>query len=190
MNTATRKTTMQRLLAVAILAAGVIAILGLTVLPVWVANASRQATLDDLNERLERYEAIASRDKAQLPRYQALLARQRASGNHLRSETAALAGAELQRLVKSITAANKAQIVSTQLLPTAEEESFVRVTLKVKLRGTLPAVLESLYELETNAVYLFVDQLTLRDPLAGRAKPENRPMHAEFDLVAYMPEDA
>jgi general secretion pathway protein M len=180
----------QRRLAVGILAAAVAAVLLVTAGPLWLANSSRQASLDDAYERLQRYQQIAARDAELLPQYEAQLQKQRQAGNHLRSETSAVAGAELQRIVKTITSANQAQIMSTQLLPVSEQNGFLRVALKVRLRGELPAILRSLYDLETDEVYMFVDDIMLRDNMAG-ARPINgqvRPMDAEFELVAYMPE--
>ena len=180
----------QRQLAIGILAAAIIAVLTITAGPVWVANASRQAALDEAHERLQRYEQISARDRALLPQYEALLQKQRSAGNHLRSETSAVAGAELQRLVKTITGQNQAQILSTQLLPVSEEQGFLRVALKVRLRGELPAILQSLYDIETDDVYMFVDNVALRDNMSGRAqyRGQVRPMDAEFELIAYMPE--
>lgn len=180
----------QRHLAIGILAGVVFAALLITAGPVWLANSSRQAALDDAYERLQRYQRIATRDAELLPQYEAQLQKQRQAGNHLRSETSAMAGAELQRIVKTISSANQAQIMSTQVLPVSEQSGFLRVALKVRLRGDLPAILRSLYDMETNDVYMFVDDLMLRDNMAGR-RPINgqvRPMDAEFELVAYMPE--
>lgn len=178
----------QRQLAIGILAGLVIAVFAISAGPVWVANASRQTTLDDATERLQRYQQISARDRELLPQYQALLQKQRSAGNHLRSETSAVAGAELQRLVKTITARNQARILSTQLLPVSEEQGFLRVALKVRLRGDLPAILQSLYDIETGDVYMFVDNVALRDNMIARSRAQVRAMDAEFELVAYMPE--
>ena len=178
----------QRQLAIGLLVAAIIAVLAITAGPVWMANASRQATLADAYDRLQRYQQISARDQELLPQYEAQLRKQRSAGNHLRSETSAVAGAELQRIVKAVTASNSAQILSTQLLPVSEEQGFLRVALKVRLRGDLPAVLQSLYDVETGDVYMFVDDVALRDNMIGRSKAQVRPMDAEFELVAYMPE--
>lgn len=182
--------TLQRRLAVGILAAVVVAVLGVTVLPIWSANAARQQTLDDLNERLNRYERIAARDQALLPRYEALRAAQMASGNYLKSGTVAVAGAELQRRITDIAGTNQALILSTQILPAENETGFVRITIKVRLRGPLPAILQSLYDIETDDVFMFLDNLSMYDRMAGRSTGQNgvRPMEAEFDLIAYMPD--
>ena len=126
----------QRQLAVGLLVIAVLALLSITALPIWAANASRQASLDQGMERLQRYEQIAIRDEELLPQYEALIRQQKSAGNHLRSDTPAVAGAELQRLVKTITSANSTKIMSTQILPIAEERGFVRVALKVRLRAS------------------------------------------------------
>ena len=52
----------QRQLAIGLLVLAVIVLLGVTAGPVWYANASRQAALDQTQERLQRYEQIAARD--------------------------------------------------------------------------------------------------------------------------------
>ena len=182
----------QRQLAIGLLVLAAIEFLGVTAGPVWYANASRQAALDQAQERLQRYEQIAARDTELLPQYEALRQVQKSAGNQLRSDTAAVAGAELQRRVKDITAVHQAQIVSTQILPVASEEGFVRIALRVRLRGVLPSILRSLYDIETNDVHMFLDNLSLRNNAAGLRQRQllNRPMEAEFDLIAYMPEES
>ena len=178
----------QRQVAVGLLAMVVIALLSVTALPIWAANASRDERLADAMDRLQRYERIAARDEKLLPQYEALIRQQKSAGNHLRSDTPAVAGAELQRKVKAITSANNTQIVSTQVQPFGEEQGFVRVALKVRLRGTLPAILKSFYDIETDDVHMFLDNVSLRDNMIGRSEARLRPMDAEFDIVAYMPE--
>jgi len=141
---------------------------------------------------LQRYEQIAARDRELLPQYEALRQAQKSAGNQLRSDTAAVAGAELQRRVKDITGRHSAQIISTQILPAAEEEGFVRIALRVRLRGALPDLLRSIYDIETNEVHMFLDNLSLRNNAAGLRQRQMliRPMEAEFDLIAYMPEES
>lgn len=182
----------QRQLAIGLLVLAVIFFLGITAGPIWYANASRQAALDQAQERLHRYEHIAVRDTELLPQYEALRQAQKSAGNQLRSDTAAVAGAELQRRVKDITAVHQAQIVSTQILPVANEEGFVRIALRVRLRGVLPSLLRSIYDIETNNVHMFLDNLSLRNNSGGLRQRQMviRPMEAEFDLIAYMPEES
>lgn len=183
----------QRQFAIGILILAVVAILAITAGPVWYANASRQAAIDQAQERLLRYEQIAARDMELLPQYEVLRQAQKSAGNQLRSDTAAVAGAELQRRVKEITARHYAQIVSTQILPVASEEGFVRIALRVRLRGVLPAILQSLHDVETNDVHMFLDNLSLRASFVGiRRKNQSQllQLDTEFDLIAYMPEES
>jgi general secretion pathway protein M len=179
-------------MAIAILVLAVVAVLSLTAGPVWYANATRQAALDDGQERLQRYRQIAARDQELLPQYEALRESQKSAGNQLRSDTAAVAGAELQRRVKDITGRHSAQIVSTQILPASEEEGFVRIALRVRLRGVLPDLLRSIYDIETNDVHMFLDNLSLRNNAVSLRQrlTTMHPMEAEFDLIAYMPEES
>lgn len=182
----------QQRLAVALLGVAVAIVASVTVLPIYTANASRQETLDQAQARLVRYQYIAERDRQLLPQYESLRSRQKAAGNHLRSDTVAVAGAELQRLIKQITSRHQAQIVSTQILPAADEDGFVRIALKVRVRGVLPAILQSVYDIETNDVHMFVDNLSIRNNAAAtrHQKLEMLPMDADFDLIAYMPEES
>lgn len=182
----------QRQLAIGILVLGVFLLLSVTAGPVWYVNASRQSALDQAQERLTRYEQIAARDKELLPQYEALRQAQRSAGNQLRSDTSAVAGAELQRRVKDITSVHETQIVSTQILPVASEEGFVRIALRVRLRGVLPSILRSLYDIETNNVHMFLDNVSLRNNRTGTRQRQLwiLPMEAEFDLIAYMPEES
>ena len=99
---------------------------------------------------------------------------------------------ELQRLIKQITARHQAQIVSTQILPAAEEEGFVRIAIKVRVRGVLPSILKSVYDVETHDVHMFVDNLSIRNNAAASRSRQLAmlPMDADFDLIAYMPEES
>ena len=180
----------QRQLAIALLGAALVGLLSVTVLPVWLVNAAYQERIDTLGSRLQAYARVTERDAGLVPRFEALKRAQLSGGHYLRSETAAVAGAELQSLVKKIAGANGSQILSTQILPAVPEDGFVRVTLKLRMRGELESVLKSLHALESASVFLFIDKLSLRDS-GIRARPRQvivKPMDADFDLVAYMPE--
>jgi len=183
-------TRQQRQLAISIFVVAAVLLASVTVLPLWLANASRQNTLDQLHTRLLRYEQISARDSGLLPQYEELKRAQMSAGNYLKSSTVAVAGAELQRLAKDITATNNAQMISTQILPAANEQGFIRVALKIRLRGPLTAILKSFYDIETNDVFMFLDNVNMRESSVRRrpGQIETYPMDAEFELIAYMPD--
>jgi hypothetical protein len=182
--------TQRQRLAIAMLLAVLGIIASFTVVPIWLANAAYEADIDQLNRRLQTYYRVTIRDSKLLPQFEQLKRSQLTDGHYLRSETAAVAGAELQRMAKEIAAGNQSQIISTQILPASRAQGFVQITLKVRLRGTLDGVLRSFYDMETNDVFLFLDNISMRDSTPAR-RPRQiavRRMDADFDLVAYMPD--
>lgn len=176
--------------AIAILVAAVGILLAATALPLWLVNASQREEVDQLHERLERLSQVAGMDADLRPKFSELRESQLSNGHYLKSDTVAVAGAELQRIVKDIAAANQTQLISTQILPSNNEAGFIRIGLKVHLRGSLKGVLQSIYEIETGEVFLFPENLSLRDS-GIRPRPRQivkKQMDATFELVGYMPD--
>ena len=103
------------------------------------------------------------------------------------------AAAELQHLVKSIASQYQVSVTSTQILPAVAESNFVRIGLKVRVRGSMRGLVESIYDIETDKSFLFLDKLVLRDVSRRRTRVASaaKPFDAEFELAgyAYMPGD-
>ena len=176
--------------AIAILVAAVGILLAATALPLWLVNASQREEVDQIHGRLQRLSQVAGMDADLRPKFSELRESQLSNGHYLKSDTVAVAGAELQRIVKDIAAANQTQLISTQILPSNNEAGFIRIGLKVHLRGSLKGVLQSIYEIETGEVFLFPENLSLRDS-GIRPRPRQivkKQMDATFELVGYMPD--
>jgi general secretion pathway protein M len=165
-------------------------VLLVTVLPVWSANASYQADIDRIQGQLSALRTGAAADKKLQPRFERLRQSQLSDGHYLKSGTEAVAAAELQRIVKRIAGSNETEILSTQILPSRQEEGFIRVALKVRVRATLTSMVQSLYEIESNATFLFMDNVSIRDSARRRSNRQgvSKRFDADFDLVAFMPE--
>ena len=178
----------RRQLAVAILAMALLLAFSITVLPLWSANAARQENIELLQERLGRLQQMADGDASLRPRLERLKRAQLNDGHYLRGETETVAAAELQRLVKAITGRNQVTVTSTQILPASAEQDFIRIALKVRLRGSLSGLVESIYDIESNETFLFLDQLSLRDASRRRSAVATpaKPFDAELELAAYM----
>ena len=179
----------QRRLAVTLLAVFLGAVLLVTVLPVWSANAAYQTRIDRIQEQLQELRADAAADESLRPRFEQLRQSQLSDGHYLKSGTEAVAAAELQRIVKRITGSNGTQILSTQILPSSQEEDFVRVALKVRMRGTLTGIVESIYDVESSTTFLFMDNVSIRDSARRRSIRQRvgDQFDTDFDLIAYMP---
>jgi len=179
----------ERKLAVGILGIAVVLLSLLVIVPVWNVNANYAARIDQLQLRLHSVRSRAAADAALRPRYEQLVRAHAAAGHHLKSDTEAVAAAELQRIVKTIASNNATQILTTQTLPTAREHGFVRVALKVRVRGPLQGIVQSIYDIEANQTFLFLDKLSLRDGARRRIRgtAEINQFEADLDLIAYMP---
>lgn len=183
----------QRTLVVAVLLAMIVLGFSVTVLPVWMANTSRQESIQLLQDRLARLLRMAESDISLRPRLEQLKRAELNNNHYLKGTTDTVAAAELQRLVKTITGRNQVNVTSTQILPTVTESNFVRIGLKVRVRGAMRGLVESIYEIESDSTFLFLDKLVLRDGSRRRSASATaaKPIDAEFELsaYAYMPDD-
>jgi hypothetical protein len=165
-------------------------LLCITILPIALANNTYNSEIEQLHERLLRLNNISSQDEELQRRYAELRRSQTTRGYLLQGDSEAVASASLQRILKDIVIANDTQLMSTQILAATEEESLTRVSLRVRIRGPLPGLVQSLYELEANSVLLFLDNVSIRTTVSIqqrlRASNNNLPFEANFDLTAYM----
>ena len=86
------------------------------------------------------------------------------------------------------------EVLSTQILPAGEEAGFIRVALKVRMRGGLDNAVKVFHDLETGQPYLFLDNVSI----LGRAQRNYGKLtlkgktnygyllNVDFDLIGYM----
>ena len=178
----------QQHLALALLAAFICVVLLVTVWPVWSANSNYQTRIEQIQEQLHRLRTAAATDEELRPRLEQLRRSQLTDGHYLKSGTEAVAAAELQRIVKRIAGSNSTQVLSTQILPAGQEEDFVRVALKVRMRGELTGIVGTIYAIESNGTFLFMDSVSIRAS-ARRRNPRqasNDQFDCDFELIGYM----
>lgn len=179
----------RRLLALAILVVTLGAVFSATVLPVLLANRHYQGTIDSLESRLQQLQRAAAKGDTLQPKYEQLKSWQTTGSQYLKSTSAALAAAELQRLVKRIVVAEKAEVVSTQILATRQEEGFERVALKVRIRGELGSIVQSFYALETGEPLVFLDNVSIRARKGRRVRGQVglvQSLDVDMELIGYM----
>lgn len=99
------------------------------------------------------------------------------------AKTPALAGAQLQREVQNMVKNSGGRLVSTQILPSAEDEQPPKVRVRAQIQGQTDALLDVLYEIEQARPFLFVDQMSVRStsrraPAArGKTRARGRQRH-------------
>ena len=183
----------QRHLAVAILIVALLSIFSATVLPIWFANSARQENIQVQQQRLYRLQHMADEGLSLRPRLEQMKREKINNGHYLQGNTETIAAAELQRLVKTITSRYHVNVASTQILPTTGESDFIRIALKVRVRGSMQGLVESFYDIESDRTFLFLDKLSLRDASRRRVQSVTaaKPIDAEFEIAAYayMPGD-
>jgi len=180
----------RRLLALVVLALALGAVFSITVLPVLLANRHYQNTIADLESRLQQLQRAAAIGDTLQPQYEQLKRWQTSDAHYLKSNSASLAAAELQSLVKRILVAKNADVVSTQILTTREEEGFDRVALKVRIRGELENVVQAFHLLETGDPFVFLDNVSVRASrgrsIRGRVATLQT-LDIDMELIGYMP---
>jgi len=179
----------QRRLAIGILASLVAAVLTITILPVSSTNASYETRIDLVERRLQSLRADVAAYEELRPRIEQLRQSQVADGHYLRSSTEAVAAAELQSIANRISASNGTQLLTTQILPARQEGDFVRIALKVRMRGDLEGFIQSIYDIESSPTFLFMDNVSVRNSArqgTNRQAAGNQ-FDADFQIIGFMP---
>lgn len=176
----------RKFLASGILMTCLLLLFSVTVLPLWSINASSEERIQLLQERLAGLQQMANEEVSLRPRLKRLRSQQISDGHYLKSNSETRAAAELQHLVKTITSGNGTTITRTQIMPATEEQGFIRISLKVRLRGSWRGIVESIHEIESNEPLMFLQNLHLQDISRRRSIATAKQIDTEFELVAYM----
>lgn len=187
----------KRALAVLILLALVAAVFGLLVMPVWSFYAHYNDTFEGMQDRLVRLRRAAAVEQDLSARHDALKRWQAADSSLLKSETRALAAAELQRIAKRAIQPSGGQVLSTQALPVVEEQGAARVGIRIRMRSDLEGAVKVFYTMETGQPFLFIDNVSMRTSVRRVRRTRKRQTNAavnrldlDFELFGYIHEGA
>ncbi len=89
----------------------------------------------------------------------------------LKGGTAALAGAELQEMVKAIAEQNSGRVLSVQSLPHKDADGYRQLSASVQMSVSVPNLRTILYTLESKEPYIFVDGLKVTSQAGFGFKP-------------------
>lgn len=161
-----------RALALLLLLLAIAAVVAAVAVPTWLLHQRYDGLLEDYTDRLQRYRRVAALRPAV---EQAMKDVETRGGSqyYLKATSPALASAELQGLVTRIVEGHGGKLMSTQMLPTSEDNGGAppKASMSVQMRATVPSLREILHKLETGHPYLFVEQLTVRGAQGRRYKP-------------------
>lgn len=139
---------------------------------------SKLQTLDDNIDRdlarLQSYRGIA----ASLPALRQALDAEQSNDAfkafYFDADTPGLAGAQLQTQVQEMVRTAGARPISTQILPTDDEDEPPRVSVRIQLQGTTDQLFDLLYRIESARPFLLVDQLSIRSQARSNVSVRQR----------------
>lgn len=185
---------LSRTVAIALLAIALLAGYRLIMAPVLNAFRDGKARIEQAEELLQRYEALAQQRPLLNDRLAEQEERAASAAGYLQGPSDALAAAQLQDRVKSVVEAAGGELRSTQILPAEQPEADLgvrRTTLRVHFVVTIEGLEETLYDLETGQPYLIIDDVTVRQERARRRRePQRQPMlDVSLELFGYVREE-
>src|SRR5262245_42387360 len=95
---------------------------------------------------------------------------------------------ELQQQLRTVIDAAGGRVKDIQTLPATRNDAYSAVNLRVTLDASATELLETLYSLESNRPYLFLDQLHIRAPeqRGNRAQGRDAVLQVSLDLRGYL----
>jgi general secretion pathway protein M len=185
------KINTQRWLAVGLLLA-VIVVVGLIII---VPIASKWLELNESKEslafRLQQYEKILAKKSTVMASMETIKSQQAEQGYFNSQDTDALASAEMQNFIKQTIVDAGGQLSSTQAIPVTSQDSFSRITVRIRMTGNSEVLRAVLYKIETSTPLIVIDQIDIR-PMRGKRNikthkidPSNM-LNINFQAVSFM----
>jgi len=149
--------------------------------------------IEDQEFKLQKLRKTAAEKDLWLKRLEEIKQQGETEGRLLARDTAALASADLQTLIKEAVNHVGGELISTQVIPERKEEQFTRVAVKLRMTGSTQMLRDVLHSFESNRPLLFVENLNIRPirnmqpQIPGRkpAKVADK-LSVDFDVVGYM----
>lgn len=180
-----------RLLALGLLL-GIVATVVLAVfVPLWSLSSEYSESIEDLRFKLQRLKSLAAEKPALVRQLTQLKSQGAQNAQFLARDTAALASADLQTMIKETVGKAGGELTSTQVIPEHKEENFTRIAVKVRMNGSTDILREVLHTFESNQPLLFIENLNIRPirmPRNPGAKNPQIPdrLSVDFDVVGFM----
>lgn len=181
----------QRWLAVSLLLLVIASVVFVVILPLLNMGMTYHEEKNDLLFRLQRQQTIAGRQQQVAEALETLKQQFQEQGYFSTSSTEALVSAELQNIVKTAVSDAGGQLTSTQGLPGTQQNGFFRIAVKVRMTGTMEALVSVLNTIESAVPILVVDQLDI-NPVRGVRNTKTRQiepsdqLNVSFQVVSFM----
>jgi hypothetical protein len=153
-----------RALALGILA-GVLAVAWLVIaMPILDAFADQRDAIAQSTQMLAAYQAeIAARPQIEA-KFAVMNVTESSTGGLIQGRNAALAAANMQSLVKALVEREMGQLRSAQNLTPSSHDGIEKVAVQYDVSLPVSRLKDTSYRIETNAPYLFLDDVDIRMP--------------------------
>lgn len=178
---------MQRLIAVSLLLALVMAVVGGALMPLASAFFERDERIAELGDRVTRYQRLAARSGAVRVELEALQSADRIERGSFDEATTALAAATLQERLRELVARARGVLTSTRVMPEREAGPYTLVSVEARLRLDVAGLQQVVYGLESGERLLLIDQLSVRSLRRGtrRAQPGHNTLDVQLQVVGF-----
>jgi hypothetical protein len=133
-------------------------------MPVYAGFAAQIADRDAMLQRLAIYRAeIDARPRLQAE-LKTIRGQAQSASSLIKSDSAALAAAQMQNDIKAIVAANKGEIRSTQIVPVVKTGGFETIAVAYDFLVPVSHLRALTYAIEADTPYLFLDAIDMVAP--------------------------
>lgn len=181
--------TRDRVLAVSLLLFALVLVYMSVIGPLIDLAREYSESVDDLQFRLQRYRKVAAEKNYWTRRVEEIKQHSSVSEQYISRDTAALASADLQTLIKETVNTSGGELISTQVTPEQKEEQLTRIAVRVRMNGSTRVLRDVLHAVETANPILWVDNVNLRPirmPVRPGAKGLSDKLSIDFEVVGYM----
>jgi general secretion pathway protein M len=174
-------------LALGILVVAILMVLAAIIAPVWLLHRHYDGAIDDLSDRLSRYQRISGTRPQLVQGIEAMRVRDPRK-SYLKAATPPLAAAEMQELVKNLIEANGGKVITAQVQSPREEGRYRQVSVNLQFTANMLALRRILNGLETGQPILFADNVVIRTQVPSTFKPApggEPEMFVQLDVIGY-----
>jgi general secretion pathway protein M len=181
----------QRLLAVGLLISVMLVFCLGILMPLVNIGMDAYNEKTDLLFRLQRQKNIAARKETVSVNLENSKKQFQEQGYFSNRDTEALASADLQNTVKTAVTEAGGQLTSTQGLPGKADNGFTRVSVRVRMTGTIETLRTVLQSFAVSIPILIIDQIDITPVRGVRNRPNNKvepsaQLNVSFQVVSFL----
>ncbi len=151
-----------RTLAILLLLGILLLVASILLLPLSLISNAYDDSIDDLTFQIQRYQRTAQREPQLRRQLVTLQARRLPASALLQGDSSAIAGANLQQLIKRRVQRAGGHLESTQILPGKESNILERIAIRAQFTGSMEALQNVLYKIEFGQPRLFIERIEIR----------------------------